>query len=161
MPVSLLVSIGLAVVIAAATVGFTSRSRSAKTAVLGLGWTALPIGLWLTGLTDLTINGVRSLIDWFQRTSFTTATAWGLGLLVGGIVFVIVGAMLPKKAPAARPQAKPVAGGQRPQVAAPSAAPTKPVQAPAAKPAPKQAQAKGLDPEDAEIEELLRKRGIM
>ena len=50
----------------------------------------------------------------------------------------------------------PVKTGQRPQVQ--GGQPAKP--APAAKPAPKQAQ-KGLDPEDAEIEELLRKRGIM
>ena len=162
----MLVSIGLAVLFAAATVGFTSRSRSARTAVIGAGWTALPIGLWLTGVTDLTINGVASLIAWFQRTPFTTATAWGLGLLIGGVVFVVVGAMLPKKDPAERPQkqVKPadagrgaspqVRGGQRPQVQAGQPA------APAAKPAPKQAQ-KGLDPEDAEIEELLRKRGIM
>ena len=83
---------------------------------------------------------------------------------IGGIVFVVVGAMLPKKDPAERPQkqvkapdaksASPqVKGSQRPQVQGgqPAAA---------ARPAPKQAQ-KGLDPEDAEIEELLRKRGIM
>lgn len=164
MSVTLLVTIALAVLIAAATAGFTSRSRSARTAVIGAGWTALPVGLWLTGVTDLTVNGIASLIAWFQRTPFTTATAWGLGLLIGGIVFVVVGAMLPKKDPAERPQkqvkapdaksASPqVKGGQRPQVQGgqPAAA---------ARPAPKQAQ-KGLDPEDAEIEELLRKRGIM
>jgi hypothetical protein len=148
----------LAVLIAAATAGFTSRSRSARTAVIGIGWTALPVGLWLTGVTDLTVNGIASLIAWFQRTPFTTATAWGLGLLIGGIVFVVVGAMLPKKAPSERP-AKPAKAatarpatpqvGQRPQ-----AQPTQ-TAAPAAKPA------KALDPEDAEIEELLRKRGIM
>ncbi|MBK7821495.1 MAG: hypothetical protein IPJ61_10580 [Tessaracoccus sp.] len=168
MSVVMLVSIGLAVLFAAATVGFTSRSRSARTAVIGIGWTALPIGLWLTGVTDLTINGIASLVAWFQRTPFTTATAWGLGLLIGGIVFVVVGAMLPKKDPAERPRKQvkpadagrsavpPVKTGQRPQVQ--GGQPAKP--APAAKPAPKQAQ-KGLDPEDAEIEELLRKRGIM
>lgn len=103
MSVTLLVTIALAVLIAAATAGFTSRSRSARTAVIGAGWTALPVGLWLTGVTDLTVNGIASLIAWFQRTPFTTATAWGLGLLIGGIVFVVVGAMLPKKDPAERP----------------------------------------------------------
>ncbi len=168
MSVTLLVTIGLAVIIAAAPAGFTSRSRSARTAVIGAGWTALPIGLWLTGVTDLTVNGIASLIAWFQRTPFTTATAWGLGLLIGGIVFVVVGAMLPKKDPAdrpakavkgadARPASPQVRGGQRPQVQ--GGQPAQPA-APAARPAPKQGQ-KGLDPEDAEIEELLRKRGIM
>ena len=165
MSVTLLVTIALAVLIAAATAGFTSRSRSARTAVIGAGWTALPVGLWLTGVTDLTVNGIASLNAWFKRTPFTTATAWGLGLLIGGIVFVVVGAMLPKKDPAERPakavkgaDARPASpqarGGQRPQVQ--GGQPT----VPATRPAPKQAQ-KGLDPEDAEIEELLRKRGIM
>ena len=75
MSVTLLVTIALAVLIAAATAGFTSRSRSARTAVIGAGWTALPVGLWLTGVTDLTVNGIASLIAWFQRTPLQDGTA--------------------------------------------------------------------------------------
>ena len=62
MSVTLLVTIALAVLIAAATAGFTSRSRSARTAVIGAGWTALPVGLWLTGV-EWTAAAAQAIVD--------------------------------------------------------------------------------------------------
>lgn len=161
---SLIITVGLAIVVLAVAAGLTARYRSIRALVLGLGLAAFPVGLYLTGLTDLTLNGIRSLIDWFQRTPFTDATAWGIGLAVGGIVVFVVGLFLPKghkPAPSpAAPQAEPGRVAAKPSASIPTAAPTAPAPNPGPA-APAKAQPKGLDPEDAEIEALLRKRGIM
>lgn len=157
MPVALLLTIGLTIVILAVAAGVTARVRRARPAVLGVGLALIPVGLYLTGVTQLTANGVKSLIDWFARTPFTTATAWGIGLAIAGIVVFVAGNLMPKHEPAPRPAAQPKAAPGKPaQPQVTGAAPTKAT--PAAKPAPA---AKGVDPEDAEIEALLRKRGIM
>jgi len=172
MPVSLIVTVAVAIIILSVTAGVTARHRSIRALVMGLGLAAVPVGLFLTGVTDLTINGVISIIDWFRRTPFTTVTGWGIGLAAGGIVLTVIGAFLPKGkgAPAVEaPRAKEVRpkggaakeqqaiAGSRPQQPSAAAAP-----APAAQPGTgRPAAQKGLDPEDAEIEALLRKRGIM
>ena len=88
--------------------------------------------------------------------------SWGAGLLGGGLVLLVVARFL-KSAPLAAdkptPQAKPTTPRMQPApvtTPAKSAAPAVPASPPATG-APKP----GIDPEDAEIEALLRKRGIM
>lgn len=168
MPLTLILTIAAAVIILGIAAGMTARSRRARPAVMGAGLAAAVVGLYLTGLTQLTANGVQSLIDWFQRTVFTNTVAWGLGLVGGGILAFIVGSFLsktPKPPREPRPgSTPPVRDGARPQVGAGHQGPTaRPTTAPAQQPkaAPGKPAQKGLDPEDAEIEELLRKRGIM
>lgn len=167
MPIDLLLTIGLSIVIVAVAAGLTARNRRARPAVMGAGLAAFVVGMYLTGLTQLAANGVRSLIDWFQRTPFTTVTAWGLGLLIGGIVTFVAGSFLTRTSRPREPKAEPqpqVQGQAAPQVAArPGGSVTNPTAAPkaAAPGKPAGQQQKGLDPEDAEIEALLRKRGIM
>ncbi len=169
MSATLIVTIGLTLVIIAIAAGLTARNHSIRPLVMGLGLGAIPLGLYLTGVTDLTINGVLSLIHWFQRTPFTNATAWGIGLAVGGIVLFVIGTFLPKRrkpevtAQPAAPQVKPAqpstTSAGKPAVAPPTARPA--AASPAQPTAPKPQKQQGLDPEDAEIEALLRKRGIM
>ncbi len=169
MSLSFLITLGLAVVILAVAAGMTARTRAARPAVIGAGLAALVVGYWLTGWTQLTINGIASLIDWFHRTALTTPVAWGTGLLVGGVIVAVVGTLLPKGS--GQPPKPPTAGsGPRAATEGPGAA-TKARPGASAVPVPtrqkstpqvqKGAQPTGLDPEDAEIEELLRKRGIM
>ncbi|MBB1484292.1 hypothetical protein H5392_10525 [Tessaracoccus sp. MC1865] len=172
MPIELIGTIAVAVVILAIAAGVTARVGRVRPLIIGLGLAAIPVGLYLTGLLRLLINGIMSLVDWFQRTVFTNAVAWGLGLLVGGIILTVVGLMLPRK-PAREHAAQPAAGREAPQrnrtrqvpgaTAAKPATGTAPsTPSPAPKPADKPAAVqKGTDPEDAEIEALLRKRGIM
>lgn len=96
MSLSFLITLGLAVVILAVAAGMAARTRAARPAVIGAGLAALVVGYWLTGWTQLTINGIASLIDWFHRTALTTPVAWGTGLLVGGVIVAVVGTLLPK-----------------------------------------------------------------
>ncbi|QXT63871.1 hypothetical protein [Tessaracoccus palaemonis] len=171
MSLSFLITLGLAVVILAVAAGMTARTRAARPAVIGAGLAALVVGYWLTGWTQLTINGIASLVDWFQRTALTTPVAWGTGLLVGGLIVAVVGTLLPKGSgqPPKTPSAT-AGSGPRAATGGPGAA-TKAAPGAGAVPVPtrqkstpqvqKGAQPTGLDPEDAEIEELLRKRGIM
>lgn len=158
MELTLLFTLGIALVILAVAAGLTARSRRARPLVMGVGLACVAVGLYLTGLTSLAINGINSLIAWFQRTVFTTVTAWGIGLAVGGLVLWIIGSRLskepkrPKEQPAAAAGTRgvPVTAGQPP-----AGQPT--AKGRAASPG----QQRAVDPEDAEIEALLRKRGIM
>lgn len=156
MPLSLLLTIGLTIVILALTAGLTARSRRARPAVMGLGWAMIPVGLYLTGLTQVIVDGIRAFIDWLMRTPWTVATSWGLGLFVGGVLVIVIAAFLPKTRKASAPSVpqRPAAPGKRPQVQSPAQA-AKPT------PAPQPEAQRGVDPEDAEIEALLRKRGIL
>ncbi len=156
MQITLLATIGVATLILAITAGVTARHRQVRPALIGLGIAAMVVGLYLTGLTQLVADGVLAVIDWFQQTPWTDVTTWGVGLLGGGLLLAVVGAFLPrraKQAPAASPsKTPPAANASKPQQV--EKGQTKPAQV-------QQPKAKGVDPEDAEIEELLRKRGIM
>lgn len=165
MEAALFITICLMTVIAAATAGLFARGRNPKTLVAGIGLVVIPLGLYLTGVTHLAYNGVLSLIDWAQRTVWTDAMTWGAGLAGFGIVLLVVAGFMKTKArpkqervKAQQPQPG-VAGKPAPQAAVGagggSAAPAK------AAPRPKGGKQAAVDPEDAEIEALLRKRGIM
>lgn len=155
------ITLALALVIIAIAVGMTARNRRPRPLIAGLGLAAVVVGLYLTGITNLTINGIMSLVDWLQRTVWTDVITWGLGLIVGGIVAFIASRFLAKgAAPRPEPQAeqrRQVPGATQRQVPGGPAGATPVKQA---TPAPKQ-KAPGLSDEDAEIEALLRKRGIM
>lgn len=174
---ALIITVGLSLVIIAIAAGLTARNHSFRSLVMGIGLGAIPVGLFLTGVTDLTINGVLSLIAWFQRTPFTNLTGWGIGLVVGGIVLFVIGTFLPKgqrpevgrspeKAKVAGKDSKPqkpnpaIQGSGRPGQPTTGPSSAQPQQA-KPQPGPAAKKQNGLDPEDAEIEALLRKRGIM
>lgn len=154
---TLLATVGVAIVLLAIAAGLAARHRRARPAVIGVGLAAAVTGLYLTGLTQLIVDGVVATVAWFQITPWTDLTTWGVSLLGAGILLAVIGAFLPKRERAAvAPKAAP-----KPAAAAPATSQSAQVQAkprPAAAPEKKQ---QGIDPEDAEIEELLRKRGIM
>lgn len=158
MEAALFITICLMTVIAAATAGLFARGRNPKTLVAGVGLVVLPLGLYLTGITRLAYNGVLSLIDWAQRTVWTDAMTWGAGLAGFGVVLLVVAGFMKTKARPrqARTGAQPTVAERQAQPAvgqkgAPAAAPQQP----------QEKKQSGVDPEDAEIEALLRKRGIM
>lgn len=158
---ALFVTIGVMVLVAAVSAGLWARRPGAKPIIGGSGGLLALVGLYLLGLMDLLYNGVMSLVDWVARTAWSTTMSWGAGLLGGGLVLLVVARFL-KSAPLA---------ADKPSSPA-KAAPTPKAPAPQKPPAPVTTQAKpsvpaapspkpGVDPEDAEIEALLRKRGIM
>lgn len=159
MSLSLWITLGVAILVGAVTVGMFANSRSPKTLTTGLGLTMLPVGLYLFGLTDLMVNGIESIIAWAQRTTFDTTMTVGAVLLGLGVVFLIVGGFMKAKPRQERQQQvqsrpqPPAAGGGTPR---PGVTAGKPV----AKPAP-QKKAGEADGENDEIEEILRRRGIM
>lgn len=162
MEASLFITICLMTVIAAATAGLFARGRNPRTLVAGIGLVVLPLGMYLTGLTRLAYNGVLSLIDWAQRTVWNEAMSWGAGLLGLGIVLLVIAGFMRTKA---RPkQVRTRAQGRSTAVDQPAqpslTRENRPEAATAQQPA-KGKQAPAVDPEDAEIEALLRKRGIM
>lgn len=167
MSIPLLVTIILMVLILAIGVGLWSRHHRIRPIVGAVGLALIPLGLWLFGITDLAVNGIKSIIDWAQGTVWNDQLTLGAALAGGGLLAFIVSLFLPKgpKPVTERPAAKPVGGGATPQVGAGRQAGKQAAQpakgAPAAKPAAGAKTGKdGLTDEDREIQELLRRRGI-
>lgn len=148
------------------------RLRGTRHLMQGLGLTLIPIGLQLSGIMELLVSGAKGVYRFFRDTTVDTLMTAGLIVLaLGAVLFIAASLVKPrtreesrqlrlaraeKSGPAVetgRPAAgrRPAVGGAAP---ADSATTTTPVTR--AKPA----SAKGLDDEDAEIEALLRKRGI-
>lgn len=74
-------------------IGYSARA-SARFIVRGLGLIALAVGLWMTGWMQLTINGVRSIIDWFQRTAPSTLLYVGAGVGAVGALMLLAGGLI-------------------------------------------------------------------
>ncbi|HMR47958.1 MAG TPA: hypothetical protein PKE40_01730 [Arachnia sp.] len=175
MTIALLVTIGLMLLLGGISAGLWGRSHRLRPIVGGIGLILIPLGLWLFGITDLAVNGVKSIIAWAQRTPWSDQLAWGAGLVGAGLLLFIASRWMPSepkpvKPAAPKPAAQAPAPSPRPQVgtpatpagSTPATRPAPPAAAPSPSPSPSPAPAKGgVDPEDAEIEALLRKRGIM
>lgn len=169
MGTSLFVTIAVMTVIVAITAGLFARSRSPRTLLAGIGFALLPLGLLLTGMSDLLVSGIESLIAWVNRTGWTNTMSWGAGIGGLGILLIVVARFLPGPRPrqergddaprerpiAKQPAAKPaVAKGpqQNPQPARPGPQPGA---------APQKGAAGAGDDDLDEIEALLKKRGIV
>jgi len=60
MGTSLFVTIAIMTVIVAITAGLFARGRNTRTLVAGIGFALLPLGLLLTGMSDLLVSGIES-----------------------------------------------------------------------------------------------------
>lgn len=138
------------------------RMRGTRQVLRGLGLFLIPIGLWLTGVMELAVEGAKALYRFFADKALDNMT-------IAGIVVAAVGLMLAIFASAVKPVSREeskqrrLAREQRPDsqgASRPGAdRPTQPARL-AAQQQRRPQQAAGLDAEDAEIEALLRKRGI-
>ncbi len=126
------------------------RGRVVQAAGLALA----PIALYLTGLLGLLWNAVVAVGSWAARIVFSPAVWVGLSLLGVCVVLWVVGGTIARRAPA--PTSKKA-------ITTSAAAPSK-VAAVAGAPAQAKRQPRPSavedDPELAEIEALLKKRGI-
>ena len=126
------------------------RRRGAANGLRALGFTLLPAAAWLTGTLEMVVEIAGSVTDWATGLVFNVLTWSGVGLAgLALLLFVVSGFIRDRQL--ARAQA---AGGTAPADAPPSTRRELP---------PTSARPKGgspIDDEMADIEALLRKRGI-
>ena len=127
------------------------RRRGAANGLRALGFTLLPAAAWLTGTLEMVVEIAGSVTDWATSLVFNVLTWSGVGLAgLALLLFVVSGFIRDRQL--ARGQA---AGGG---TAAADAAPATRRELP-----PTPARPKGgspIDDEMADIEALLKKRGI-
>ena len=126
------------------------RRRGTIAAVRALGFTLLPVAAFLTGTLEMFTEIAGSVTDWATSLVFNPVTWAGIGLGGLGIVLVVLAGVLRDRQLAratATPPAEPTGAPRRKAV--PEASSTR---------APRQEPV--VDDEMAEIEALLKKRGI-
>lgn len=140
--------------------GVAWRKGSRGRVLQGVGLVLAPIALYFTGLLRLVWDAVVALVSWATSIIFTPSMWFGISLLGVCVVLWVVGGLVNRRS-AAKP-APAVSGGAAPAVGTGSTvAAVKPAKAAPAK-APKggKAPAQEVDPEMAEIEAILKNRGI-
>ena len=159
-------AIGLILVVLAVTAVRWSRSRSVRAMLHGLGLALIVGALWIVGFLRLVLAWVRATIHWVRHTPFDTARMVGAGVGALGVLLVIIGSAV---SPVSRAEARQRRLGRREKLRSARAASTS-VDAPATA----ASSTRGVveptttapDPspsgsdDDAEIEEILRRRGI-
>ena len=142
--------VGLALLGVIAT-GVAWRRGNRGRVVQGVGLALLPIALYFSGLLSLLWNGVVALGGWASRIIFSPAVWVGLTLLGLCVVLWIVGGILTRRS-AAKAPAVPARSGKnavsapKTQLAARGGKPAQP--------------AAPVDEDMAEIEAILKSRGI-
>ncbi|WP_242497947.1 hypothetical protein [Nocardioides glacieisoli] len=128
------------------------RRRGAANGLRALGFTLLPAAAWLTGTLEVVVEIAGSITDWATSLVFNVLTWSGVGLAgLALLLFVVSGFIRDRQL--ARGQAA-GGSGKAPADAAPSARRELPSAS---------ARSKGgspVDDEMADIEALLKKRGI-
>ena len=153
--------IGLAL-IGVIIAGVAWRRGSRGRVVQGVGVALAPIALYFTGLLRLVWDGVVALVNWATSIIFSPTMWFGISLLGLCVVFWVVGGLLTRRAAPRRSSAPAASAGGRPAVGTGSTAAAKTsTKTPAKKAAAKgKAPAQEVDPEMAEIEAILKNRGI-
>lgn len=125
------------------------RRRGAANGLRALGFTLLPAAAWLTGTLEMVTEIAGSITDWVTTLVFDVRTWVGVGLAGLAVVLWFVSGIIRD-----RQLARAQAGGQGVKAggrdALPEASSTR--SGPTSRPA--------VDDEMADIEALLRKRGI-
>jgi hypothetical protein len=125
------------------------RRRGSANGLRAMGFTLLPAAAWLTGTLEMVVEIGGSVTDWATSLVFDVRTWVGVGLAGLAVVLWVVSGII-RDRQLARAQA---AGGTRTtggRDALPEASSTR--NGPTSRPA--------VDDEMADIEALLRKRGI-
>lgn len=166
----ILISAALAIIAILYAVIMWSTRRSARYLMRAIGVVLLLVGLYITGLSQLLLQGVRALIEWLN-TEVLDTQMW-VGIAVGGLGLLVwlIGGFIkaPTRAEAkvkrlernAAERDRVAAQAAKNQAKQPSVPPpprkTEPVAAPPAK-APEPA--KPSNPDD-EVANILKKHGI-
>lgn len=152
--------IGLAL-IGVIVAGVAWRKGSRGRVVQGIGLALAPIALYATGLLRLVWDAVVALANWATSIIFSPSMWFGISLLGLCVVLWVVGGLLTRRAVSKRGSAPAAPAGNRPAVGTGSTATTSRTSKAAPKAPPKgKAPAQEVDPELAEIEAILKNRGI-
>ena len=125
------------------------RRRGAANGLRALGFTLLPAAAWLTGTLEMVTEIAGSVTDWATTLVFDVRTWVGVGLAGLAVVLWFVSGII-RDRQLARGQAAGQGGRAGSREALPEASSTR--SGPTSRPA--------VDDEMADIEALLRKRGI-
>lgn len=161
--------IGLAL-IGVIVAGVAWRRGSRGRVVQGVALALAPVALYFAGLLPLLWNAVVAVVGWASSIIFTPAIWFGLSLLALCVVLWVVGGVLARRS-AAKGGSASTAGTKQPAVGtgrgsatarpATRSSATASSAAPARKGSTKGQQAADeVDPELAEIEAILKNRGI-
>jgi hypothetical protein len=134
--------IGLALLGVIAT-GIAWRRGNKGRVVQGVALALAPIALYFSGLLRLAWNGITAVVTWASTLIFSPAIWFGMALLALCVVLWVVGGMVARRS---KPRAKPASSKS-----STAALPAKGRSA---------AQQPPVDEEMAEIEALLKSRGI-
>lgn len=157
--------IGLAL-IGVIVAGVSWRKGSRGRVVQGIGIALAPIALYFTGLLRLLWDAVVAVVNWATSIIFSPSMWFGISLLGLCVVLWVVGGMLTRRAAAKGAPAVAGSGSGSGGKSAVGSGRTGTAVAPAKPTAAKKAPAKGkqpaadIDPEMAEIEAILKQRGI-
>lgn len=155
------------------------RLRGNRHHLQGIGLILIPIGLWFTGVMELVVQGAEAVYRFFTDTALGTMSVTGLIVLGLGVLVFLASAIIKPIDRADSKERRQLRKQEKQQFAsaqaaseqralggttgstAPARANTGAAPAAATRPSPQQPAApKGLSSEDAEIEALLKKRGI-
>jgi hypothetical protein len=149
--------IGLAL-IGVIVAGVAWRRGSRGRVVQGIGLALAPIALYFTGLLRLVWDAVVAVANWATSIIFSPSMWFGISLLGLCVVLWVVGGLLTRRSVTKRGSAPAATAGTKPAVGTGS---TTGAKGPARKAAAKgKAPAPEVDPEMAEIEAILKNRGI-
>ncbi|HEY5787040.1 MAG TPA: hypothetical protein VIT65_19930 [Microlunatus sp.] len=150
--------IGLAL-IGVIVAGVAWRKGSRGRVLQGAGLALAPIALYFTGLLRLVWDAVVALVSWAGSIIFSPTMWFGISLLGLCVVLWVVGGLLTRRSVVKRGSTPAAVATGRPAVGTGSTATA--AKAPAKKAAPKgRAPQQEVDPEMAEIEAILKNRGI-
>ena len=150
----------------AVTFGRFARSRSMRVLLHGIGLALIIVALWIVGFLDLVLAWLRATVDWVRTTPLDRTRT--IGALVGalGALLVIIGSAI---SPVSRAEAR-QRRERRAEGSGPAPAAGRPTTGAGREPAEPKAVDRGTaaserdtahaDDDDAEIEEILRRRGI-
>ena len=120
------------------------RRRGVAAAMRALGFTLLPVAAWLTGTLEMFTEIGGSVADWATGLVFNPITWTGIGLAGFGVVLIVISGYLRDRQLGSRPDPK-----VRSKASLPQASPTR-----------EQDSGPVVDDDLADIEAILKRRGI-
>jgi hypothetical protein len=138
--------------------GIAWRRGNKGRVVQGIGVALAPVALYFSGLLRLIWDGVVAVGEWASNVILSPAIWFGLGLLGLCVVLWVVGGLIARRFPGKRKQKKVAPAGTEAAAVSGSAGRSSASQGKA--PAAKSAGKPPVDDDMAEIEALLKSRGI-